>query len=306
MKLGVIFVAIFGSLALTSCSVTRDGDFVSYRYGRFCGLDHPAGVTTVSDLVVIEPKDDFDLLCMHHDICYMKTGMLNRRCDVELVAALTNLEITEKKCDNARLLIVYYFLYAVGWQKSVNDFDTAVSVLNSLKHTIVGLVELPFAAPGLAIAYASQPPDDFPCNDARAPRAVAARIYKEQPGRDDLSVFGEASSLRQYAGTRVSVLEDRYCQRSASRIEFDGASVKLMGGTSDAGIAYRGAIDHPSWMAISSREFVERPYRQPTQVKPQSGAIFASKSGITFVEYMASDGLWRATPYMPCRPRPRK
>ncbi|NDY89836.1 hypothetical protein [Ideonella livida] len=62
----------------------------TWRYGQFCGKDHPAldpaqgPLGQIRFLLGLSPVDDVDRACQFHDICYVANGSPSRLCDKAL------------------------------------------------------------------------------------------------------------------------------------------------------------------------------------------------------------------------------
>lgn len=68
-------------------AATAPGVATQWRYGNFCGKDHPPVDTRlplpqqINQLLAIAPIDDVDMACQFHDICYTVAGSPHSLCD---------------------------------------------------------------------------------------------------------------------------------------------------------------------------------------------------------------------------------
>lgn len=94
MRALLCFLAISGLAACQSTMQTspyfQPEEGVAYRYGEFCGPEHPAVLTTRTPenthsilyrLAAIEPRDSIDRACKAHDMCYEIAGADSDYCD---------------------------------------------------------------------------------------------------------------------------------------------------------------------------------------------------------------------------------
>lgn len=139
-------------LALCGCAgmTTPQSDGFSWRYGNFCGQDHPPTSGTqqeqLAQLRAIEPWDDIDRACQAHDICYVENRVSMvpfwefawRRekigyCDgllEERMAALSFEESAPPQCKAIQLEIRTHAKVNADWGRRSYQADAAKLAVN--------------------------------------------------------------------------------------------------------------------------------------------------------------------------------
>lgn len=169
--IGKIFLIVLFMIELASCSglQTRPDSEQIWRYGNFCGKDHPkidSRLTLreqVAALMRITPIDDVDRACMWHDICYTVAEGPTQICDKALYANLKamkpNIPVATADysgffkssngdvLDGCRKLIfeVSHFAIAASglnsddpWEKTVTGVFTAIAAVVNTPASLIG------------------------------------------------------------------------------------------------------------------------------------------------------------------------
>lgn len=70
-------------------------------YGHWCGLGHSGPH---------EPIDELDTICMNHDKCYEKHGMHAQKCDLKMLAELTELQQSQNLLAPQKALVELFII----------------------------------------------------------------------------------------------------------------------------------------------------------------------------------------------------
>lgn len=129
---------------------------IAYRYGNFCGDNHPSGQQTldrverVDYLRSIKPIDSVDTFCQIHDLCYAKTINDNFHCDTLISDLLTGFGFNswqgtpqqESQCNNLTGEMDFAFTYLLkrvegeGWARGASiTVGPAVATLSGGFHS---------------------------------------------------------------------------------------------------------------------------------------------------------------------------
>ena len=65
--------------------------YTEWKYGCFCGEGHP-GYKKIEEYYSVKPKDDIDIACREHDVCWVLNGENDGHCCMSSNDSGTNLE----------------------------------------------------------------------------------------------------------------------------------------------------------------------------------------------------------------------
>ncbi len=176
MKITKILVTLFFTIVIIGCSglQTNNDSEPAWKYGNFCGKDHPRidsrlpVPVQITQLSRIHPVDDIDLACFWHDVCYTVEGKATATCDHILSS---NLEAIRKylpkasvdrtglfKDEDGFILdgctklvneVSSFAIAASGW----NSDDIADKIITTTVMTIATVVNTPAMLIGGAFSY---------------------------------------------------------------------------------------------------------------------------------------------------------
>lgn len=162
MKNGHYIFAIACLIVVVGCASNTDQAqrSISRFYGNFCGAGHPnvngTGRQALDALSEIEPLDDIDRACKHHDICYTAYAAHAATCDRALLDSLEAMRFSgdnELACNGTARLISSAF---VALPLRVHPNDALNTLLHSAVNTI-GVLIAPVALWDFAGAVPSTP-----------------------------------------------------------------------------------------------------------------------------------------------------
>lgn len=125
--IAIVTILLSTQLLASTCenpAVAEDSLGKKFRYGCFCGDNHPnikhsskksykklnrdQRATLINQYKLIDAYDDIDAVCKEHDICYIYYGKEAQECNDEIVDALDRIEdifdnrddLHSKQCKN--------------------------------------------------------------------------------------------------------------------------------------------------------------------------------------------------------------
>ncbi|MDH5407888.1 MAG: hypothetical protein OEZ33_00960 [Gammaproteobacteria bacterium] len=147
-KLFVLILCIAVLAACASKGGTRTGSVASIKvYGNWCGPDHPKDVSRDP-----KPIDRLDKACRRHDLCYVKRGMYDCKCDAVLNAQIESdleLDLYSKQQEAFAHSFRYYFKgspcsgdtrYKTGPSRAIHN------IYNKAERTVKGVYNKVFSS----------------------------------------------------------------------------------------------------------------------------------------------------------------
>ena len=110
----------------SSPKITSIKAIKNWKYGCFCGEEHP-GYVSINAYFSVKPKDDIDVICRDHDVCWSIHGEYNGHCNDELLNRINYLRHINlmkgqgEKCDNVLSAIDVIFRTPFVKSKYPND-----------------------------------------------------------------------------------------------------------------------------------------------------------------------------------------